>query len=61
LDIILDTGRSFYVVEGGDTLSEIAVRFGTTLDEVLKANPQIEDASLIFPGERIVIPNRSGS
>lgn len=61
LDIIPDTGRSAYVVERGDTLGEIAVRFGTTLDEVLKANPQIDNASLIFPGERIIIPSRSGS
>lgn len=56
LVIVPDTGRRIYVVERGDTLGEIAVRFGTTLDDIREANPEIEDASRIFPGQRITIP-----
>ena len=46
------------VVQGGDTLSEIAARYSnseTKLDmkELLAANPEIKDANLIYPGERV--------
>jgi peptidoglycan DL-endopeptidase CwlS len=45
-----------YVVQAGDTLGEIANRFGTTLNALLLANPQISDPSLIYPGQTIRIP-----
>jgi len=45
-----------YVVRPGDTLFNIARRFGTTVDDILAVNPQITDPNLIFPGERICIP-----
>ncbi len=44
------------VVAAGDTLSNIAVRYGVPLADVRAANPQIDDPSLIRPGERILIP-----
>lgn len=44
-----------YVVEPGDTLYRIALRFGTTVDAIVKAN-RIENPDLIYPGEVIVIP-----
>lgn len=56
--VIPDTGQPAYIVQSGDTLSEIAVQFRTTVDALLEANPQIDDASLIFPGQRVVIPER---
>jgi spore coat assembly protein SafA len=45
-----------YVVQAGDTLSEIAQRFGVSLDALIAANPQITDPDRIFPGQVIVIP-----
>jgi LysM repeat protein len=45
-----------YVVQAGDTLSEIAAKYNTTLNALLLANPQITDPSLIYPGETIQIP-----
>ncbi len=56
LVVIPDTGRRVYTVEEGDTLSEIAVHFGTTVDELMSVNSQIEDTRLIYPGERLTIP-----
>jgi spore coat assembly protein SafA len=44
------------VVQAGDTLSGIAQKFGVTLALLEKANPQITDPNLIFPGQPIVIP-----
>jgi LysM repeat protein len=45
-----------YVVKQGDTLSGIATQFGLTVDQVLAANPQIENANQIAVGDRITIP-----
>ncbi len=45
-----------YVVRSGDTLGNIAARFGVTVDDILRANPQIRDANLIYPGMVIIIP-----
>ena len=48
-----------YTVQGGDTLSGIAKRFGLPLDVVIRMNPQIKNPNLIHPGESIRIPNGS--
>ena len=48
-----------YVVRPGDTLGEIAERFGTTVDAFVRANRGlngIEDPDLIFPGQRLLVP-----
>ena len=45
-----------YVVQSGDTLSGIAEKFAVTLALLEKANPQITNPNLIFPGQLIVIP-----
>lgn len=45
-----------HVVVRGDTLSSISLAYGTTVDEILAANPQIADPNLIVVGEAIVIP-----
>jgi peptidoglycan DL-endopeptidase LytF len=52
-----DTGTGqVYTVVRGDTLRKIAARFDTTLDEILKINPQIKNANLIHVGDKINIP-----
>ncbi len=45
-----------YVVRSGDTLATIAAKFNTTVDELLRANLQITDPNLIYPGQVIHIP-----
>jgi spore coat assembly protein SafA len=44
------------VVQSGDTLSGIANQFSVSLALLEKANPQITNPNLIFPGQLIVIP-----
>lgn len=44
-----------YTVQPGDTLSEIAERFGVTVAAIVEANG-IQDPNLIFPGQELVIP-----
>jgi LysM repeat protein len=44
--------RRFYRIRSGDTLEQIAVRFDTTVDDLLRINPGI-DAQALTPGQRI--------
>jgi spore coat assembly protein SafA len=48
--------NQIYRVVSGDTMYEIARRFGITLDTLIEANPQISDPNLIFPGQEICLP-----
>jgi|GEM_PF-3156545 len=48
-----------YVVRFGDTLSSIAVRFGTTVYALLIAN-NLPNPNLIFAGMRLIIPGSHG-
>lgn len=48
-------GKQVYVVKHGDTLFSIALRFGTTTTAVAAAN-NLRHPTLIFPGQRLVIP-----
>jgi len=55
-----DTGQGGYVVKEGDTLWDIS---GSHLNDprlwpdVWKANPEIKDPDLIYPGEKILLPS----
>ena len=44
-----------YKVKRGDTLSEIALKFKTSVKEIQKLNPEIKDADVIFAGQIIKI------
>ncbi len=45
-----------YTVQAGDTMWGIARRLGTTLEELLRANPQIENPDSIYVGQEIYFP-----
>ena len=45
-----------YYAQSGDTLRKIAARFNTSVDAILKVNPQITNPNLIFVGQGISIP-----
>lgn len=49
-----------YVVQPGDTLFRIAIRFGTTVSAIAQANG-ITNINLIYVGQRLIIPGGSGS
>jgi spore coat assembly protein SafA len=50
-----------YVVQRGDTLSQIAARFHVSLSTLEQANPNISNPSLIFPGQKIIVPESGES
>ena len=49
-----------HIVQFGDMLSSIAVRYGVALQQVIQANPQILNPDLIYPGDRIQLPVGGG-
>jgi LysM repeat protein len=54
--VIPPTGGQTYIVQRGDTLRIIANRFGTTVDAILRLNPQITNANRILVGQSILLP-----
>lgn len=50
-----------YVVKQGDSLYKIARMYGVSLNNIIAANPQIENVDLIFPGQVIRVPLRRRS
>lgn len=50
-----DYSLILYVVKKGDTLWQIAKRYGSTVDDIVRTNG-IEDENKINPGEKLLIP-----
>ncbi len=50
-----------YQIKRGDTLSHLAVRFGTSVSALVKANPKITNPDLIYTGDSLNIPGKSDS
>ncbi len=46
----------YHIVQPGEYLSLIAQRYGTTVQAILSANPQITNWNLIFSGQTIFVP-----
>ena len=46
---------NYYLVQTGDTLGAIAARYHTTVANLMKLNPRIKNANLIYAGEVIRI------
>ncbi len=53
-----NTNTQDYIVQRGDTLSEIALKFGTTVQELVELN-NIANPNLIFPGQVLKIITNS--
>ncbi|WP_235879833.1 LysM peptidoglycan-binding domain-containing protein [Polyangium aurulentum] len=51
---------SSYTVKSGDTLGAIAARNGTSVSEIMKANPQLKNPNSIGVGQQLKMPG-SGS
>ncbi|MDP4169620.1 MAG: SafA/ExsA family spore coat assembly protein [Bacillota bacterium] len=49
--------QTVYTVQPGDSLWKIAVRYQVGISEIIAANPQFKNPNLIYPGEKVNIPN----
>ncbi len=45
-----------YTVQEGDTMFTIAQKFSVSVDDLVAANPHIEDPNVIFPGDVLCVP-----
>jgi LysM repeat protein len=52
---------SSYRIQSGDTLSALAQRYGTSVNALMKANPQVTNKDLIYTGRTLNIPGASDS
>ena len=50
-----------YTVKPGDTLSEIALKYNTTVNNIVSLNPSITNPNLIYPGEVFTIRQNSNT
>jgi len=46
-----------YYVQRGDSLWKIAQKYQIGLSEIIQANPQFKNPNLIYPGQKVYIPN----
>ncbi|RYD06330.1 hypothetical protein N752_05400 [Desulforamulus aquiferis] len=50
-----------YTIRTGDTLFLVAERFNTTVEEILRLNPNVTNPNIIFVGQVITVPDRPGT
>ena len=50
-----DGGYFIYIVDQGDTLKGLAIRFATTVDALLAANPDITNSNVIYEGQYVKV------
>ena len=48
-------GTLFYRVAAGDTLGDIAQKYGTSVGKLMALNPSIKNPNLIYAGQHIRI------
>lgn len=63
LSLIMPISSAFadssYTVVSGDTLWKIAVKTETGFQELIKANPQLSNPNLIYPGQKLNVPAKA--
>lgn len=58
LSVIQVSAQSItYTVKSGDSMWKIAEKYQIGISEIIAQNPQIKNPSLIYPGQKISVPN----
>lgn len=53
--LVIQYPKQLYTVQRGDTLGDIAVRFGTTVNTLWQNNPQLNGNDRLYPGQGLII------
>lgn len=53
--LVIQYPKQLYTVQRGDTLGDIAVKFGTTVNTLWQNNPQLGGNDRIYPGQGLII------
>lgn len=53
--LVIQYPKQLYTVQRGDTLGDIAVKFGTTVNTLWQNNPQLNGNDRIYPGQGLII------
>lgn len=53
----ISNAQQVHTVSHGDTLWKISVWYQVGLSEIISANPQFKNPALIYPGQKVTIPN----
>ena len=48
-----------HIVEKAETLTDIAIKYHTAFEKLIKLNPQIANTNMIMPGMKIKIPSKT--
>ncbi|WHY78713.1 SafA/ExsA family spore coat assembly protein [Neobacillus sp. WH10] len=56
----LSSAQQIYTVQPGDSLWKIAVKYQVGITEIIQANPQFKNPNLIYPGQKVNIPDLGG-
>ena len=51
--------QTTYTVLSGDSMWKIAVKYQVGVSEIIQANPQVKNPSMIYPGQKLTIPTNS--
>ncbi|MDY6119390.1 MAG: LysM domain-containing protein, partial [Sodaliphilus sp.] len=51
-----DARPTSHSVREGESLERIAHRYGLGTDQLRKANPQLKDADMLHPGDKLKVP-----
>lgn len=46
-----------YTVQSGDSMWKIAVKYQVGVSEIISSNPQVKNPALIYPGQKLTVPN----
>ncbi|SKA72766.1 spore coat assembly protein SafA/uncharacterized protein, YkwD family [Clostridium sp. USBA 49] len=57
LKTIVNAQDLTYIVKPNDSMWKIAVKHQIGLSEIIHANPQIKNPNLIYPGQKLTVPN----
>ena len=49
----MESGDVWHTVAVGETLWSISLRYGTTVEKLVRLNPQVKNPNLIYPGEQV--------